>query len=85
MKPREEDVSDYVTPTIPTDPRPPSIPVRIAREVGVPIVAVAYLGVMGFLLYSKVLSEASFVGLVGVPVGGYLGSLVPKLNQEKHR
>lgn len=70
---------------IPTDPRPPSIPVRIAREVGVPIVAIAYLVVMGLLLHEKSLSEASFIAAVLTPVGGYLGSLVPKLNQDKNR
>lgn len=77
----EENPPDTIEPF----PRPPSIPVRIAREVGVPIVAIAYLVVMGLLLHEKSLSEASFIAAVLTPVGGYLGSLVPKLNQEKNR
>lgn len=63
-------------------PRPASLPVRITREVAVPVVAIAYLLVLSFLVYSGKLSESSFVAMVLTPVGGYLGSLVPKMKQE---
>lgn len=60
-------------------PRPASLPVRVAREVGVPIVAVLYMALMTFLRFYDKLGEASFVGLVATPVAGYIGSVVPKL------
>lgn len=69
-------------PDLPEIPRPASLPVRITREVAVPVVAIAYMGFLSFLLFYGKLQEASFVGLVAAPVGGYLGSLVPKTRQE---
>lgn len=63
-------------------PRPASLPVRITREVAVPVVAIVYVALLTVLRFYDKLSEASFGVLVGTPVGGYLGSLVPKLNKE---
>lgn len=60
-------------------PRPASLPVRIAREVGVPVVAVLYMGCMTFLRFYDKLTGAEFIALVLSPVTGYIGSLVPKL------
>jgi hypothetical protein len=73
---------DEHPPDLPDIPRPASLPVRITREVAVPTVAIAYVVALAFLLYSGKLQEASFVALVATPVGGYLGSLVPKLTKE---
>lgn len=66
----------------PEFPRPASLPVRITREVAVPVVAIVYVALLTVLRFYDKLSEASFGVLVGTPVGGYLGSLVPKLNKE---
>lgn len=72
--PPESPDTDYI-------PRPPSLPVRITREVAVPIVAVLYVGLLSFLRFYDKLGEPSFVGLVATPVAGYLGSLVPKVKE----
>lgn len=69
-------------PDPPEIPRPASLPVRVTREVAVPVVAIAYVCALSFLLFYDKLQEASFVALVATPVGGYLGSLVPKLSKE---
>lgn len=60
-------------------PRPASLPVRIAREVGVPVVAVLYMGCMTLLRFYDKLTGAEFIALVLSPVTGYIGSLVPKV------
>lgn len=63
-------------------PRPASLPVRITREVAVPVVAVVYVALLSFLRFYDKLTEVSYVAMVLTPVGGYLGSLVPRLKQE---
>lgn len=80
--PESADAPDAV---IPSDPRPPSLPVRITREVAVPVVAVIYAGLLTFLRFYDKLGETSYSILVATPVAGYIGSLVPKLNQDKNR
>jgi hypothetical protein len=73
---------DEHPPDLPEIPRPASLPVRITREVAVPVVAIAYMGFLSFLLFYGKLQESSYVALVAAPVGGYLGSLVPGMKKE---
>lgn len=76
---------DYPPDTdIPGAPRSPSLPIRITREVAVPLVAIVYLMVFAGLRYVDRITEAAFLAAVLTPVGGYLGSLIPKV-QDKNR
>ena len=73
---------DENPPDLPEIPRPASLPVRITREVAVPVVATVYLFCLSFLRFYDKLDMPAYVALVAAPVGGYLGSLVPSARKE---